>query len=235
MPRSIEDYLYQLERRILIEELWEDNEGYELLADQEELRKYHNQAVLKRLHRHAGERTQELCKLMKVGEAETGRVVNLVRLVIDKLPILLKNHRVDQMIVCSIASVLSINRGSTQLSLEEIFTHYNKLVLSYNANRHSLFDAQGNQIGLVDFYNLVFLPAVEQLLDSPENNDFLATPVRIERNRGRELGLEMTPLSLKFRQPPALVIPGRKISLQGGEEKQRHENEWGHTNSYRYE
>lgn len=35
MPKSIEDYLYQLERRILIEELWEDNEGYDLLANGE--------------------------------------------------------------------------------------------------------------------------------------------------------------------------------------------------------
>lgn len=126
---------------------------------------------------------------MRVGEGETGRVVNLVRLILDKLPILLRNHRVDQMIVCSIASVLNINRGTTQLSLEEVFTHYNRLILSFNANRHSLFDAHGNQIGLVDFYNLVFLPAVEQLLDSPEHTDFLATPVRVERIRGREQGI----------------------------------------------
>lgn len=61
MPNNIENYLYELERKILIEEIWEDNEGYRLLCNEEELRKYHNQALLRRLMKHADERTQELC------------------------------------------------------------------------------------------------------------------------------------------------------------------------------
>jgi hypothetical protein len=151
----------------------------------EELHKYHNQAVLKRLHKHASERTQELCQMMQIGEKEIMRVVNLVKLILDKRPILLKNHRIDQMVVCSIASTLSINCSSFQLSLEQIFENYNKLILSFNANRHSLYDYEGNQIGLVDFYNAVFLPCVEDLLSDSDHHDFLATPVRLERTRSR--------------------------------------------------
>ena len=60
-PKNIEDYLYELEKKILIEEIWEDNEGYLLLSNEAEMRKYHNQALLKRLYQHTNERTQELC------------------------------------------------------------------------------------------------------------------------------------------------------------------------------
>lgn len=58
MSQNIVKYLYYLEHRILIEELWEDSEGYHLLADAEEIKKYHNQALLKRLHKHTTERMQ---------------------------------------------------------------------------------------------------------------------------------------------------------------------------------
>ena len=43
-----------------------DTEGYRLLANEEELKKYHNQAILRRLLKHADERTQELCEKMNI-------------------------------------------------------------------------------------------------------------------------------------------------------------------------
>lgn len=108
-----------------------------------------------------------------------GRTVNLVRFIIEKRPLLLKNHRIDQIIVCAIASLLSINRSRNHFTLEEVFEHYNQLILSYYANRHSLYDSDGNQLGLIDFYNSVFLPSVEDIINNEEHAAILATPVRL--------------------------------------------------------
>jgi hypothetical protein len=140
-----------------------------------------------------------------------GRTVNLVKFIIESRPILLRNHRIDQIIVCAIASLISINRSRSTFTLEEVFSHYNQLILSYYANRHSLYDHDGNQLGLIDFYNAVFLPSVEDIINNEEHAAILATPVRLERRRSRELGIEMTPIPKKFKQAPSLLVPTRKI------------------------
>lgn len=135
--------------------------------------------MLKRLQRHCGERVEELCNKLKAGEKDISLVINLVRLIMDKQVQLLRHHRIDQIIVCAIASVLSLNHSPSRLSLDDIFQHYTSLALSYNANRHSLYDSSGLQIGLLPFYNDIFLPAVQHLLNSEEHADFLATPHRL--------------------------------------------------------
>jgi hypothetical protein len=148
---------------------------------------------------------------MSIAVREVTMIVNLVKFILEKRPILLKNHRIDQIIVCAIASVLSINHSRSQFSLEEIFNHYNQLILSYYANRHSLYDGEGNQLGLLDFYNTVFLPSVEDIINSEEHAGILATPIRLERRRSKEMGIEMTPIPKKFKQAPSLIIPSRKL------------------------
>lgn len=72
---------------------------------------YQGLAVYKRLKKHADERTQELCESMKIDDKQITKVVNLVRFILDQRKTLLKNHKIDQIIVCSIASILSINRS----------------------------------------------------------------------------------------------------------------------------
>ena len=95
---------------------------------------------------------------MKILRNEVARIVNLVLHVLEFKQELLARHKIDQIIVCSIAGVLSINRSRSNYSLDEIFKHYNSLMHSYNSNRHMLFDSEGNRIDLVDFYNSIFLP-----------------------------------------------------------------------------
>lgn len=79
---------------------------------------------------------------------------------------LLFNHKIDQIIVCAIASILSINRSRSQFSLEEIFAFYNEMIYSFYSNRSSLYDTNGNQIDLVIFYNNIFLPSLETIINS---------------------------------------------------------------------
>ena len=54
MPQSIEGFLYELEKKILIQEVWDDQEGYGIL---QEGNNYRGQAFFKRLRLHAIERT----------------------------------------------------------------------------------------------------------------------------------------------------------------------------------
>ena len=63
MPKNIEDFLYDLEKKILIQQIWDDNEGYNLLIGQ---KNYLNQALLKRLRLHCDQRCQQLCQTMKI-------------------------------------------------------------------------------------------------------------------------------------------------------------------------
>lgn len=114
---------------------------------------------------------------------------------------LLRNNKIDQMIVCSIAGCLSINYSSRKLTLEQIFNYYNLLNFSFHSNRTGLFDREGNSLDLMAFYNTVFLPEVEDLIDQAgDAADFLTTPVRLQRKKSREEGCNITPIPLKFRQ-----------------------------------
>jgi hypothetical protein len=117
------------------------------------------------------------------------RIINLVKHIIEKNQLLLKNHKIDQIIVCALASIISINRSRSQFSLEEIFAFYNQMLLSFYSNRSSLFDTEGNQIDLVFFYNDVFLPSLENIINSEDQDSILATPIRLERKRSKDLGI----------------------------------------------
>jgi len=162
MPKNLEGYLYDLEKKILIQEIWEQGEGYELLTNASSL--YQGQAIFKRLKKHADERTQELCESMRIDDKQITKVVNLVRFILNKRQGLLKDQKIDQIIVCSIASILSINR-SRNFSLGEIFEHYNRLLYSLNISK-SIFYQGGREIDLIDYYNHVFLNQVEEIISN---------------------------------------------------------------------
>lgn len=58
MPKNIEIYLYNLEKKVMIEEIWDDNIGYSFLSNRLLVEQYQNMAVIKRLRMHVDERTQ---------------------------------------------------------------------------------------------------------------------------------------------------------------------------------
>ncbi len=55
---------------------------------------------------------------MKIVDKETMKIINLVRYIVDHRQRLLKNHNIDQIIVCSIASILSINNSKRLYNLQ---------------------------------------------------------------------------------------------------------------------
>jgi hypothetical protein len=200
MPKNIKEYLYSLEKKILIQEIWEDETGYSLISA--DRTNYHIHTAVRRLRRHVDERTQELCKVLQIDLPETNKISLLVKFVLDQRQVLLINHQIDQIIVCGIASTLSINRSRNERSLDEIFRSYGQLTFSYQSTRN-LTDPLGNQIDLIDYYNEVFLPHVEEILSQEEQaHSLLTTPVRLERKNSREMGQEMTPISIRYRQSP---------------------------------
>lgn len=219
MPKNIKEYLYSLEKKILIQEIWEDDTGHALISA--DRTNYHILTAVRRLRKHVDERTQELCKVLGIEGAEGGKIANLVRYVLDHRQVLLANHQIDQIIVCAIASALSINRSRHQRSLDEIFRSYGQLTLSYQSTRN-LTDPRGNQIDLIDYYNEVFLPMVEQTLAQEDQAlSLLTTPVRLERKNSREMGQEMTPISIKYRQ-----------ASMGGKRQKREQEEFSYRDRY---
>lgn len=88
------------------------------------------------------------------------KVYNLVIQLIEKKPFLLKRNNIDQIIICSITACLSINEDANKLSLEKIFSFYQKVSLSSQENKEKLYDKEDNELNIVDFYNNVFLEEI---------------------------------------------------------------------------
>lgn len=89
------------------------------------------------------------------------KVYNLVIQLIEKKPFLLKRNNIDQIIICSITACLSINEDANKLSLEKIFSFYQKVSLSSQENKEKLYDKEDNELNIVDFYNNVFLEEID--------------------------------------------------------------------------
>lgn len=89
------------------------------------------------------------------------KVYNLVIQLIEKKPFLLKRNNIDQIIICSITACLSINEDANKLSLEKIFSFYQKVSLSCQENKEKLYDKEDNELNIVDFYNNVFLEEID--------------------------------------------------------------------------
>ena len=53
VPNFIKEYLYELEKQVIIKEVWDSDSGSNLLKEMEDKK---NAIILKRLHRHVYER-----------------------------------------------------------------------------------------------------------------------------------------------------------------------------------
>ena len=79
---------------------------------------------------------------MKIDDKQITKIVNFVRFILEKRKVLLKDNKIDQIIVCSIGSILSINQ-SKSFSMEEVFNHYNKMLYSLNISQSIFYDSRG--------------------------------------------------------------------------------------------
>lgn len=137
---------------------------------------------------------------MRVDDKHITKIVNLVRFILEQRQTLLKDNKIDQIIVCAIGAILSINRARN-FSLQEIFNHYNKMLYSLNISKSIFYDQNGKQVDLLDYYNHVFLEQVDQIISNEEQaRNVLDTPIRLQRKKSLDLGVEMTPLRVKFKQ-----------------------------------
>ena len=74
--------------------------------------------------------------------------------------------------------------------LQEIVSHYNKLVYSWNINKSIFYDEEGNELNLLDYYNNVFLEQIDEIISNEEQaQSILNTPVRLERKTSSERGI----------------------------------------------
>lgn len=59
LPKGMAVYLFNIEKKIVIHDIWEDGLGYQLITSNSQ--KYSNLAILKRLRLHSLERVREIC------------------------------------------------------------------------------------------------------------------------------------------------------------------------------
>lgn len=132
----------------------------------------------------------------------------------------MKEHNIDQLIVCGITSIVSINR-SQNISLTETFENYNKLLFSSNISRSIFYDREGQPIDILAYYNHVFLPQVDEIICNQEENvNILNTPIRLDIKNRLERGAELPLATLKFKQFSIGNLGKKKVKTES-EEKYR--------------
>lgn len=92
----------------------------------------------------------------------------------DKKVELLQKNKLDQIIICCIIACLSLNEDKYYEALGSIFAKYTF------APKQPVADMTcpgGDDANLLDYYNLTFLPSVEDMLDK-QNPEFTLSPVR---------------------------------------------------------
>ena len=78
---------------------------------------YVNWTVQVRLKKHAADRIDELCQVVKIEDRYIKRVVQLVNSIIEKKPYLLKRNKIDQIIICSVTFCIKQSENGVQNNL----------------------------------------------------------------------------------------------------------------------
>ena len=93
------------------------------------------------------------------------------------------------------------------------------MLYSLNISSSIFFDPDGKEVDLIYYYNQVFLEQVDEIISNEEQAQrILDTPIRLERRKSMDSGIEMTPLSIKFKQV-AIGAFGHKKFKRDSEEK----------------
>ena len=92
------------------------------------------------------------------------------------------------------------------------------MLYSLNISRSIFFDNEGREVDLINYYNHVFLEQVEEIISDKEQAEkVLDTPIRLERKKSIDTGVEMTPLSVKFKQVAIGAYGSKKLKREGEE------------------
>lgn len=82
--------------------------------------------------------------------------------IMENKPYILKNNKIDQIILCSVTFYIRQNLSFTDsTTLADIFNLYNKTSLSYNSIKDGMVSPLGEEMNLLTFYNEVFLQEVQ--------------------------------------------------------------------------
>lgn len=153
LPDLIKDILSDIEKNVLVKELWDTDKGYKLLV---EGKNEENVLVFNRLNRRIHERICEICKANNVEANEVKKIEALVSEIMAKKTVLLETNKLDQIIICSICACLNLNEAKYKLALSKIFLQYNSVSLSYHSNCETLSQEEG-PLTLLQFYNMKFV------------------------------------------------------------------------------
>ena len=86
------------------------------------------------------------------------------------------------------------------------------MLYSLNINRSIFYDEEGKQLDLLHYYNYIFLEQVQQIISNEEQaKNILDTPIRLERKKNISRGIQITPISNRFKQVAIGAYGAKKL------------------------
>ena len=131
LPECVSDHLYEVERKFVVKEIWEDDTGYKIITNGNQCVPINEMAIFKRIQHHIRLRIAEIVREVRLSERIIGKIYNMVVSIITYKPYLLKQNNIDQIIICSITACLSINEVAQNVNLSKVLEFYDKISLNY--------------------------------------------------------------------------------------------------------
>ena len=123
----------------MVKEIWEDDTGYRIITNGNEIVPITEMAIFKRIQHHIRLRIAEIIREVRLSERIIGKIYNMVVSIITCKPYLLKQNNIDQIIICSITACLSINEVAQNVNLSKVLEFYDKISLNYG-QKDRLYD-----------------------------------------------------------------------------------------------
>lgn len=116
---------------------------------------------------------------MKLENCQAEKIKSIVAFVMNERPQMLKKNYIDQIILCSVFTVLKLAMKEDAPSLEAIFKKYSSAHLSFNSHKLKAYNSEGEEMNLLDFYNTVFKVEIREALNKEYiSHKLLSTPIR---------------------------------------------------------
>lgn len=174
LPHAVSEHLFDLERRLLIKEIWESSLGLEIINSKglSPLDEGRRKKMLKRLEYHVQFRIRDICE-EAAGSYNSEKAFKLVQVIMEREPSMISRNKIDQVIICCITAALSLNEEPHLSVIQKIFEQYRKVTLSFESNLLSMVDVHGNSFSIIEFYNTHFIPILDRLVNEGKTGNIL--------------------------------------------------------------
>ncbi|CAD8078978.1 unnamed protein product [Paramecium primaurelia] len=185
MPSTITSQLFELEKHILFNLMWQTDAEKLVEIFKDNSPKYFDQELVRRFQNHLALRVKELCKILQLDIHDFAYSAICEFMKNPKLDVL-KDVIFDTVIICTFYVIQKHQKQSPS------FNSYNKLYTQYYSQQKQVFTR------IVEYYNERFLSGFRDIVKSISN----AQPLQIPKNFECQspLIIKQIPVSPNYRQ-----------------------------------